>query len=257
MIFLTKDFKSLSNRSLISSACISLIAILISVTTSGAQAPRKSPLTKYRQLWEKSLVTEKPPPPESNAEELPNELDDFVLGGWTQTAQGYLVSLINSKNPQNRVTIAPGMPNSGGYQVLEVKRDPLNYKSSQVLIQYGSDKKWIGYEDKFLTLQQPPAVQQSRNQAAQRAAQQQAQQNAQQRNGRQNRNQQANSSQAGQTPPNPLPNLNNPQGQQRNPNSPPIPTGVGGANTNNSNGNQQQPASRTPRVRRVPVPPRR
>lgn len=150
-----------------------LTILLATSVLVAAQAPRKDALSKYRQLWEKSLVTIKPDPPEKEVEELPSELDDYVLGGWSQTSQGYLVSLINSKDPKDRLTIAPGMPNRGGYQVLDVKRDPMNYKSSQVLIQLGANQKWIGYEDKFLTLQQPPATQRNKQaQAAQKAAQQ-------------------------------------------------------------------------------------
>jgi hypothetical protein len=189
-----------------------MMILLVGALLANAQAPRKEPLTKYRQLWEESLVTEKPDPPEVVEEAAPSELDDYVLGGWTQTSQGYLVSLINSKNPKERLTIAPGMPNKGGYQVIDVKRDPLNYKSSQVLIQLGSDQKWIGYEEKFLTLQQPPAAQQNRNQkAAQQAAQQAA--------------------------------------RQRNQNQPPNPAAA--------NNQQNKPGQRQPRVRRVPVPPKK
>ncbi|MGJ8724358.1 MAG: hypothetical protein ACSHYB_07365 [Roseibacillus sp.] len=177
-----------------------LILLVGGSVLASAQAPRKDPLTKYRQLWEKSLVTVPPPPPEKEEVVKVTELDDYVLGGWTQTSQGYLVSLINSKNPKERITIAPGMPNKGGYQVVEVKRDPMNYKSSEVLIQMGSDKKWIGYEDKFLTLQQPPAA--KNNAAAQQAAKQ----------------------------------------------KPPMP---------NSNSSNKQATKPTPRVRRVPVPPKK
>lgn len=154
------------------------ILFLVSASLLLAQAPRKEPLTKYRQLWEKSLVTEEPVEDKGPVEEPPNELDDYVLGGWTQTSQGYLVSLINTKDPKKRRTIAPGMPNSEGFLVMDVKRDPMNYKSSQVLIQMGPHQKWIGYEDKFLTLQQPAASQQ--NNAAQNAARQRAAQQRQQ-----------------------------------------------------------------------------
>lgn len=217
-----------------------LVTILLATAViAAAQAPQKDPLTKYRQLWEASLVTEKPTIEPDEEEEAPTELDDYVLGGWTQTSQGYLVSLINTKNPKERRTIAPGMPNKGGYQVLEVKRDPMNYKSSEVLVKVGSAQKWIGYEEKFLTLQQPPAAQrnQAAQQAAQRAALQKNQQN-QQRPQNQNRNQ----------------NRNQNQNQQR----PPIPNSNSGNNGGaNANSQQTQSTQRQPRVRRVPVPPKK
>ncbi|MBK1833900.1 hypothetical protein [Roseibacillus ishigakijimensis] len=144
------------------------LILLASVLSVSAQAPRKDPLNKYRQLWDNSLVTEKPVVDPGPVEAPPNELDDYVLAGWTQTGNGYLVSLINTKDPKERQTIAPGMPNEKNFQVLDVKRDPTNYKSTQILITMGPHKRWIGYEDKFLTLQQPPA-------ATPQPAQQQAQ----------------------------------------------------------------------------------
>ena len=193
---------------------LTLILLLAGSVLASAQAPRKDPLTKYRKLWEKSLVTVPPPPPPKEEEEKITPLDDYVLGGWTKTSQGYLVSLINSKNPKERVTIAPGMPNKAGYQVVEIKRDPLNYKSSEVLIQIGVDKKWIGYEEKFLTLQQPPAAKTNKNAAAKKTATQQAAQRAAQQRGQQ----------------------------------PPVPK---------TNSSSKPATERQPRVRRVPVPPKK
>ena len=184
---------------------IALTLLLAGSVVVSAQAPRKDPLTKYRQLWEKSLVTIPPPPPPPEEKEVISELDDYVLGGWSKTSQGgYVVSLINTKDPKGRITIAPGMPNKGGYQVLDVERDPMNYKATKVLIQVGVDKKWIGYEDKFLTLQQPPAA----KPATQKPAQNQKQRN------------------------------------------PPMPT-------SNSASKPKTATERQPRVRRVPVPPKK
>ena len=141
---------------------ISLI-LLVSCGFAGADAPRKQSINKYQQLWKKSLVTVPPPPPIEEPEEVISELDDYVLGAWTKTSQGYLVSLINIKEPSKRKTIAPGMPNSEGFQVLEVKRDPLDYTASQVLIKLGVNQKWIGYEEKYLVLQQPRQAKQPTN----------------------------------------------------------------------------------------------
>ena len=186
---------------------LALTLLLAGSVVASAQAPRKDPLSKYRQLWEKSLVTIPPPPEEVAPVEKVTELDDYVLGGWSQTSAGYVVSLINSKDPKARITIAPGMPNKGGYKVLEVERDPMNYKATKLLIQVGVDKKWIGYEDKFLTLQQPPAAR------------------------------------TNNAPPK-KPTSNNQQ-------KPPLPVP---AKTNNT---KPQNTQRQPRVRRVPVPPKK
>lgn len=128
---------------------------LVGILASSADPPRKDSLTKYRQLWEASLVTV---PPEIILPEGPDEttpLDDYTLGGYTRTPQGYFVSLINTKDPSDRLTIAPGVPGSQIYQVLEVKTDPTNFTNAQVLIKVGSQQKWLGYDDKHLVLRQP------------------------------------------------------------------------------------------------------
>lgn len=219
---------------------ISLI-LLASCSILFGQADSKKPLSKYRQLWEKSLVTVPPDPPDPDGEDEESVLDDYVLGGWTQTTRGYVVALINTKNPKDRLTIAPGLPNKEGFKVVDTKRDPSDYKSSRVLVQAGTKKKWIGYEDKFLTIQQPPAAQ--RRNTNQTANQQRP---GQQRNIRQPSTRQSTTRQ-----------------NQTNSRQPPIPTNTNrsanGRNTNtNSNATNQQNSSsrRTPRVRRVPVPPR-
>ena len=176
--------------------------LLASSLAAVAQAPRKDPGSKYSQLWRNSLVTKKPVV-ETEPEEKVTALDDFVLGGWTQTTQGYLVALINTKNPKERKTIAPGMPNKHGFQVIEVKRDPKDYKATQVLVKAGADQKWIGYEDKFLTIQQPASARQAQRKPTTKAS----------------------------------------------PTKPPIP---GATQRTNSSGQRT-----TPRVRRVPVPPKK
>lgn len=209
---------------------ISFLLLFVSATALLAQGPQKAPYTKYRKLWEQSLITEKPII-EPEEEELPSVLDDYVLAGWTQTTQGYIVSLINTKDPKGRLTIAPGMPNAGRFQVVEVKTNPLQYKESQVLVKVGDDEKWIGYEDKYLTLQQPPSARKpTSNQSSRQQTPQQRQ--AQQRQAQQRQTQQR-------------------QTQQR---QVPIPTN--NSNASRSRSGQGSSTQRTPRVRRVPTPPR-
>lgn len=128
---------------------------LVGVLVSSADPPRKDSLTKYRQLWEASLVTVKPVIEAPAPEDETTPLDDYTLGGYTRTTQGYFVSLINTKDPKDRLTIAPGVPGSQAYEVLEVKTDPSNFTSAQVLIKVGNQQKWLSYDEKHLVLRQP------------------------------------------------------------------------------------------------------
>lgn len=196
-----------------------LFFLLVALSFSlGAEPPRKHPLTKYRQLWDQSLVTVKPLPDEPDSTPAPTPLDDFVLGGWTKTDSGYVVSLINTKDRKNRVTIAPGMPVPTGFegvQVRDVRRNPSNYTKTEVLVAVGGQERWIGYDDKFLTLQRPATPAAAKPNNAQRNAP------ANNRVAAQNRRQ-----------------------------NPPVPTNA------SSNTNTTQSGARQPRVRRVPTPPK-
>ena len=185
-----------------------ILVMLIGGGTLLAEPPAKKSLWKYRKLWEQSLVTKKPVIEEEKVEEV-SELDDYALGGYSKTPQGYFVSLINTKDPKERLTIGPGIPGSQSYEVLKVKADPLNFTKAEVLIKAGGKQKWIAYDEKSLTIRQPAARPASNRPNNNRAA-------------NQNQNQQQNNR-----------NANNPAAA-------------------NSNATKRQP-----RVRRVPVPPKK
>ena len=186
-------------------ATIILVSVMGSVSLS-AEPPKKTQLSKYRKLWEQSLVTEKPIVEVPEEEEEISELDDYSLGGYSRTSQGYFVSLINTKDPKLRLTIGAGVPGSQAYEVLEIKSDPLNFTKAEVLVKLGNKQKWIGYDEKNLTIRQPAA--------------------------------------AKPTPKNPA----SKQPAARNNNNQATPTPPAAGSTNNR---------RQPRVRRVPVPPKK
>lgn len=193
-----------------------------------AGPPQKYPLTKYRSMWEQSLVTEKPPPPEKEEVEDTTALDDYALSGWTQTEGGYFVTLINQKNPTERLTVSPGLPSPPGLppiKVVRVDQNPNDFMSAKVVFDVGGKQKTIGFEEKLLTL---------RNNAPKAPA----------ANNRNNRNNQQQRNQAQQ---NRNANANNNANAK-----PPIPTNA----NNSSNNNSSSARRRTPRVRRVPTPPK-
>lgn len=131
--------------------------ILASSLLCQGEPPRKEPVTKYSQLWTRSLITVPPPPEEKLEEEVTTPLDDYVLGGYTKLKSGYFVSLINTKDRSERLTISSGSPGSGPYTVLQVQSNPEDFTEVKVLVKVGNQEKWIGYDDKFLTLSRPAA----------------------------------------------------------------------------------------------------
>lgn len=134
--------------------------LLISSAITGwvaAELPRKAPLTKYTGLWTNSPFTAKPPPPEQVA--MANPLEDYALLGVSPIAGGYRVTILNQKNPAERVTVDSDKP-SGGFKVLSVKRKPGDPLGTVVQMSSGSNTGSVSFQEARLTLtpqqQQPP-----------------------------------------------------------------------------------------------------
>jgi hypothetical protein len=86
-----------------------------------ADLPRKAPLTKYSTLWTDSPFTSKPPPPEQVA--AANPLEDYALAGVSPIPDGYRVTLLNRKDPQQRIVVETHKP-SEGFKILGINRKP-------------------------------------------------------------------------------------------------------------------------------------
>lgn len=131
--------------------------LLASAALVTAEPPQKDSVSKYSQLWTRSLITVPPPPELREAEEETTPLDDYVLGGYTKLKTGYFVSLINTKDRTDRLTISSNSPGSGKYSVLKVETNPENFSEVKVLVRVGDQERWIGYDEKFLNLSRPAA----------------------------------------------------------------------------------------------------
>lgn len=141
---------------LLSSAIVGCVA---------AELPRKAPITKYTGLWTNSPFTAKPPPPEQAA--LANPLEDYALLGVSPIAGGYRVTMMNQKNPAERVTVDSDKP-SGGFKVLSVKRKSGDPLGTVVQMSSGSNTGSVSFQQAMLTLtpqqqapnpQMPPGIQ--------------------------------------------------------------------------------------------------
>lgn len=125
-----------------------------------AELPRKAPLTKYRNLWQNSPFTTKPvdiggPPP-------PSVLDDYALAGVSPIKGGYRVTIINKKNPDERVYVYSDQPEaSHGFKIESVERKAGDMRGTVVHMMSGTQKGTVSYDEKFLTIAAPAPAQQA------------------------------------------------------------------------------------------------
>ncbi|MEO5713861.1 MAG: hypothetical protein ABIT37_10280 [Luteolibacter sp.] len=121
---------------------------------ASAELPKKMPVGRYSGLWMSSPFTSKPPPPGPMVEG--NPLEDYALIGVSPIAGGYRVSLINKKNPEERVLVDSDNPASK-FKILNVTRKPGDPLGTVVRLTSGSVTGTVTYDEKLLTLAAPAA----------------------------------------------------------------------------------------------------
>jgi hypothetical protein len=130
--------------------------LLIAISgLSAAELPKKAPLTRYKSLWDNSPFTTKPQAADPGP--LKNPFEDLALKGVAPIAGGYLITLINTKNPAEAVPpIDTDRPSE--YQVLKIERDPDKPLGTIVHLQKGSQIGSVTYNEKFTTPKVAAAV---------------------------------------------------------------------------------------------------
>jgi hypothetical protein len=162
-----------------------------------AEVPRQLPLSRYARLWKDSPLTTKPLVQE--AVKGPGPLDEWALGGIGEVGGGFLLTLFNRTNPQEKRIIEPN--NNLGFEVIQVRRVPDKPRATEVELRYKGQTGWVRYDESLLAIkanaqaqgqprdprgrdgrspnQAPPQVQQSQVQQPQQP--QQPQQNGERR----------------------------------------------------------------------------
>lgn len=137
------------------------LILLFATSTLVMAAPPKAPLTKYTPLWTNSPFTSKPPIDEGPAAG-PNPLEDYALGGISPITGGYRVTLLNRKNPEERVTIDTDRKDQAhGFVVDSVDRKPGDPLATVVHLTKGANKGSVEFDSALLTLKAPPPPQQA------------------------------------------------------------------------------------------------
>lgn len=85
-----------------------------------------------------------------------NPLEDYALIGVSPIAGGYRVSLINKKNPEERLLVDTDNP-AAKFKILNVTRKPGDPLGTVVRLSTGTVTGTVTYDDKLLTLVAAPA----------------------------------------------------------------------------------------------------
>jgi hypothetical protein len=131
--------------------------LLISLGLIGwvaADLPRKAPLTKYSRLWSDSPFTSKPPPPPPGEEV--NPLEDYALCGVSPIPSGYRVTLLNKKNPEERIVVDSDRPKEG-FSILSVSRKAGDPLGTVVRMSSGSVTGTVAFDEAHLAPVAPAA----------------------------------------------------------------------------------------------------
>ena len=132
------------------------ILILLALTGwAAADLPKKAPISKYSRLWTESPFTSKPPP--EVAGPVADPLEDYSLAGVSPVTGGYRVTLLNKKNPTERIIVESDRP-SAGFKILGVTRKPGDPLGTVVRMSSGSVTGNVAFDEKLLALA-PPAAQ--------------------------------------------------------------------------------------------------
>lgn len=146
--------------------CTGLIAMLIlstllvvSPSVFAEELPRKAPLTRYTPLWSNSPFTSRPPMISAGATPEVNPLEDYALLGVSPSSDGFRVTLINRKDPAERIVIDSSRPNGrDDFEILGINREPGRPLSTTVRLSKGSSIGIVSFESSLLTLTPPPAA---------------------------------------------------------------------------------------------------
>lgn len=134
--------------------------LLVLAGIASAEVPKKAPLSRYNGLWTNSPFTSKPPVV-GEVEEA-NPLEDYALIGVSPIDNnGFRVTLINKKKPDERITVDSGK-GASGFSIVGVDRKPGDPLGTAVRMKSGSKSGIVKFDEKLLTIAapKPAAVQQ-------------------------------------------------------------------------------------------------
>lgn len=140
---------------------LSALLFLALAAMAAADLPKPAPVTRYAELWSNSPFTTKPV--ETGIAPEPNPLEDYALGGIAPISGGYRITLLNRKNPEERIVI----PDNPDFKVLSVQYATGNPLDTTVRLSTGSKTGTVAFDPKLLVLKAAPAPQPQQQQQQQ------------------------------------------------------------------------------------------
>lgn len=127
--------------------------LLGGVFVCSAAAPVKPPQTRYARLISSSPFTVKPVETTPTRVEV-NPFEDWALGGISEVNKGFFLHLLNKKKQGEKIVVEPGQPSE--YEVVEVRRDPLDPKKTEVVLRKDGQTGTVTYDEKVLAAAPKP-----------------------------------------------------------------------------------------------------
>ena len=134
---------------------IFLITALLSSTLAAVEPPKTHPASRYYSLWQNSAITNEPekevgPPPES-------DIDNWVLVGLEEYVTGKVITIVNKKNPRERLRIPGHNEEAKEFSILQVIKGQSSYLDTKVILQKGPHRGEVTFDSKYLVLRKAPA----------------------------------------------------------------------------------------------------
>jgi hypothetical protein len=130
---------------------LSWLLLPLFAASAVAQEPVDKPVEAYRTLWTSSPFTTPPPPGEGPAEV--NPMDDYALSAVSPVAGGYMVVIVNKKDPSDRIRIVSGQPSEFTIEKVIPGEGP---RETVVELSHGTKKGKVEFDEKLLVIRQAP-----------------------------------------------------------------------------------------------------
>ena len=128
---------------------LSILTFALGFSLAQAAPPENYPASRYIDLYRNSPFTDKPEI--IDEPDVPNTLVDWTMVGLRKSADSVVVTLLNTKDRNERIRIPSKEATEMGFAIREVKYER-NFFESEVTLQKGIHTGKVTFDPKFLVL---------------------------------------------------------------------------------------------------------